>query len=117
MGGSRNPKISDNIIYVWKPPCVTKSLRVMFLMKVTTPERGYVHFVSIQYRTAINVLGDAIGAGIVYHLSKDELDSLNDEAGNVETPAENGSAKVWEPSFSGRIDGILVKNVTPVFWQ
>ena len=47
-------------------------------------------------RTAINVLGDAIGAGIVYHLSKDELDSLNaevNENGNVAPTAENGNAK------------------------
>ena len=47
-------------------------------------------------RTAINVLGDAIGAGIVYHLSKDELGSLNaevNENGNVAPLTENGSAK------------------------
>ncbi|XP_067000802.2 excitatory amino acid transporter [Anabrus simplex] len=30
-------------------------------------------------RTSINVLGDAYGAGIVYHLSKDELDSMDAE--------------------------------------
>eukprot|EP00092_Neocalanus_flemingeri_P011555 GFUD01012452.1.p1 GENE.GFUD01012452.1~~GFUD01012452.1.p1 ORF type:complete len:498 (-),score=52.36 GFUD01012452.1:922-2415(-) len=29
-----------------------------------------------RFRTAINVLGDSIGAGIVYHLSKDELDQM-----------------------------------------
>jgi hypothetical protein len=29
-----------------------------------------------RFRTAINVLGDSIGAGIVYHLSKDELDDM-----------------------------------------
>lgn len=29
-----------------------------------------------RFRTAINVLGDSIGAGIVYHLSKDELDTM-----------------------------------------
>ena len=27
----------------------------------------------LRFRTAINVVGDSIGAGIVYHLSKDEL--------------------------------------------
>ena len=27
-----------------------------------------------RFRTAINVLGDSIGAGIVYHLSKEELE-------------------------------------------
>merc|ERR1719458_2107839 len=49
-----------------------------------------------RFRTAINVLGDAIGAGIVYHLSKDELDSLNaevNENGNVAPTAENGNIK------------------------
>ena len=48
------------------------------------------------HRTAINVLGDAIGAGIVYHLSKDELDSVSaevNENGNVAPLAENGTAK------------------------
>ena len=29
-----------------------------------------------RFRTAINVLGDSIGAGIVYHLSKNELAEL-----------------------------------------
>ena len=28
-----------------------------------------------RFRTAINVLGDSIGAGIVYHLSKEELEA------------------------------------------
>lgn len=28
-------------------------------------------------RTSVNVLGDAFGAGIVYHLSKDELDQMD----------------------------------------
>ena len=28
-----------------------------------------------RFRTAINVLGDSIGAGIVFHLSKDQLSS------------------------------------------
>ncbi|GFG32474.1 hypothetical protein Cfor_04313 [Coptotermes formosanus] len=32
-------------------------------------------------RTSINVLGDAYGAGIVYHLSKDELDRMDAERG------------------------------------
>merc|ERR1719445_2043244 len=30
-----------------------------------------------RFRTAINVLGDSIGAGIVYHLSKNELESMD----------------------------------------
>merc|ERR1712173_411006 len=32
-----------------------------------------------RFRTAINVLGDSIGAGIVYHLSKDELDAFENK--------------------------------------
>ena len=30
-----------------------------------------------RFRTTINVLGDAIGAGIVYHLSKKELEKMD----------------------------------------
>lgn len=30
-----------------------------------------------RFRTAINVLGDSIGAGLVYHLSKNELDGMS----------------------------------------
>merc|ERR1712173_339745 len=33
-----------------------------------------------RFRTAINVLGDSIGAGLVYHLSKDELDEMSHAA-------------------------------------
>ena len=32
---------------------------------------------SSRFRTAINVLGDSIGAGLVYHLSKKELEQFN----------------------------------------
>lgn len=35
-------------------------------------------------RTSVNVLGDGFGAGIVYHLSKDELD-LVDQAKKMES--------------------------------
>ncbi len=44
-----------------------------------------------RFRTAINVLGDALGAGIVYHLSKSELESLA-SAQSEEGTAPNGSA-------------------------
>lgn len=30
-----------------------------------------------RFRTSVNVVGDSYGAGIVYHLSKDELDSFD----------------------------------------
>ena len=42
-----------------------------------------------RFRTAINVLGDSIGAGIVYHLSKDELDyseELKEQNGITDYP-------------------------------
>jgi len=35
-----------------------------------------------RFRTAINVLGDSLGAGIVYHLSKDELDQMGGKHNN-----------------------------------
>ena len=34
-------------------------------------------FCHFRFRTTVNVLGDAIGAGIVYHLSKKELDKMD----------------------------------------
>ena len=47
-----------------------------------------IFFVFCRFRTAINVLGDSIGAGIVYHLSKDELDTSEElkEHNGVEVP-------------------------------
>ena len=41
-----------------------------------------------RFRTMINVLGDSIGAGLVYELSKKELEKLNINAnGDVERPS------------------------------
>merc|ERR1719410_636728 len=37
-----------------------------------------------RFRTAINVLGDSIGAGIVYHLSKNELEAFENKPPSVE---------------------------------
>ena len=34
-------------------------------------------FISDRVRTTINILGDAIGAGIIDHLTKKELEALN----------------------------------------
>ena len=47
----------------------------------------------IRFRTAINVLGDSLGAGLVYHLSKDDLE----EMGDVENMADTRD----EPKQSG----------------
>ncbi len=38
-----------------------------------------------RFRTAINVLGDALGAGVVYHLSKKELAMMDKEQANPST--------------------------------
>ena len=53
---------------------------VMVLETVGLPPEDVSIILSIdwlldRFRTAINVLGDSIGAGIVYHLSKDQLSS------------------------------------------
>ena len=41
-----------------------------------------------RFRTAINVLGDSIGAGLVYHLSKKELEDC--DTGRALNVAEGG---------------------------
>lgn len=51
---------------------------VMVLETVGLPAKDVTIILAVdwlldRFRTAINVLGDSIGAGIVYHLSKDEL--------------------------------------------
>merc|ERR1719436_31772 len=74
---------------------------VMVLNTIGLPSGDIALILSVDWlldrvRTTINVLGDAIGAGIVYHLSKDELDSVSaevNENGNVAPLAENGTTK------------------------
>ena len=46
-----------------------------------------------RFRTAINVLGDSLGAGIVYHLSKDDLSNM--------TPMEDLNSVLDEPKKNG----------------
>jgi hypothetical protein len=46
---------------------------------VETLQNGLLCYFRDRLRTSINVLGDAYGAGIVYHLSKDELDRMDAE--------------------------------------
>jgi len=41
-----------------------------------------------RFRTVVNVMGDAIGAGIVYHLSKKELEELDTK--NINEAVEEG---------------------------
>ena len=43
------------------------SIQIQFRLKQT---------LTLRFRTAINVLGDSIGAGLVYHLSKAELEQF-----------------------------------------
>ena len=50
--------------------------------KLTCPLPHY------RFRTAINVLGDSIGAGLVYHLSKKELEDC--DTGRALNVAEGG---------------------------
>ena len=49
-----------------------------------------------RFRTAINVLGDSIGAGIVYHLSKEEL-----EAGGTSEPEPAGVTLTTNSDLNG----------------
>lgn len=52
-----------------------------------------------RFRTMINVLGDSIGAGLVYELSKKELEQLNINAnGDVERPSNEMSMDAVESS-------------------
>ena len=37
-----------------------------------------------RFRTSVNVVGDSYGAGIVYHLSKDELDLFDAQQSKLE---------------------------------
>lgn len=37
-----------------------------------------------RFRTSVNVVGDSYGAGIVYHLSKHELDSFDNQQARME---------------------------------
>eukprot|EP00092_Neocalanus_flemingeri_P054435 GFUD01064099.1.p1 GENE.GFUD01064099.1~~GFUD01064099.1.p1 ORF type:complete len:528 (+),score=150.58 GFUD01064099.1:138-1721(+) len=60
---------------------------VMVLETVGLPSEAVSIIMSVDWlvdrvRTAVNVLGDAFGAAIVAHLSKDELEKLNDTEDN-----------------------------------
>ncbi|KAI1889796.1 hypothetical protein AGOR_G00166620 [Albula goreensis] len=37
-----------------------------------------------RFRTSVNVVGDSFGAGIVYHLSKEELDNLDGHQSRID---------------------------------
>lgn len=44
-----------------------------------------------RFRTSVNVLGDAYGAGIVHHLSRADLDRMDEEDRQI--ALENGSSE------------------------
>merc|ERR1712024_357490 len=57
---------------------------VMVLDTVGLPAKDVTIILAVdwlldRFRTAINVLGDSIGAGIVYHLSKKELEAFENK--------------------------------------
>lgn len=56
-------------------------------------------------RTSINVLGDAFGAGIVYHLSKGELDKIDAEHARLELEMGEAGRK---SSYVRRPSGVAV---------
>ena len=50
------------------------------------------YFIRDRFRTCVNVMGDALGAGIVDHLSRDDI-KLSELDANDETPLKhNGGA-------------------------
>ena len=67
---------------------------VMVLQTVGLPSNDVALILAVdwlldRFRTAINVLGDSLGAGIVYHMSKKELEKMDHEA--VEDVVSNGN--------------------------
>lgn len=81
----------------WFPQSFALSL--FSLVVLTRP--SFPH--SDRFRTMINVLGDSVGAGLVYELSKKELEQLNINAnGDVDRPSNEigmdavESSKMWE---------------------
>ncbi len=78
---------------------------VMVLNTVGLPSQDIALILAVdwlldRFRTAINVLGDAIGAGIVYTLSKKELAKMDSEAAEDPTSAvpANGDIALKEKS-------------------
>ena len=56
-----------------------------------------------RFRTAINLLGDSIGAGIVDYLSKDDLQAMEDEESKTDVldePKQNGGNFKLETSHT-----------------
>ena len=62
----------------------------------------YIYYSIWRFRTTVNVLGDTIGAGIVYQLSKKELEKMDQE----------DEAKEKESYQPPNYDGIELANQT-----
>jgi len=79
---------------------------VMVLQTVGLPSTDVALILAVdwlldRFRTAINVLGDAIGAGIVYHLSKNELSTM-DQQMEENIHENNGTVVMQEISKNGQ---------------
>jgi len=81
---------------------------VMVLQTVGLPSTDVALILAVdwlldRFRTAINVLGDALGAGIVYHLSKKELAEMDREI--VDDPESNGNGiRLQDSDKDGQIN-------------
>jgi len=79
---------------------------VMVLQTVGLPSTDVALILAVdwlldRFRTAINVLGDALGAGIVYHLSKNELSTM-DQQMEENIHENNGTVVMQEISKNGQ---------------
>jgi len=61
-------------------------------------------------RTTINVWGDAIGCGIVAHLSKDDIENLDNEI-NVEFSLSDDSNATTDPEYQGEPEKHIFKKI------
>merc|ERR1712001_109394 len=80
---------------------------VMVLNTIGLPSGDIALILSVdwlldRFRTTVNVLGDAIGAGIVYHLSKKELEMMDQQ--------ENETTRINENNVNDKADGIELAN-------
>ena len=60
----------------------------------------YVRFLRDRFITTVNVLGDAMGTGIVEHLSRDDLRSTGDDDASVLKPLRTSENEAELQHFS-----------------
>ncbi|XP_068598005.1 excitatory amino acid transporter 2a [Brachionichthys hirsutus] len=67
-----------------------------------------------RFRTSVNVVGDSYGAGIVYHLSKDELDTFDSQQGRMDDLAMTRNQSFFhqsgDPNYA-QPDSVLMDKV------